>query len=99
LVYRHFCKSEIRFVKFSWCEVVDVEPVVVPGVCFGLLHLFRQFAVAKLGIATELYIVAALNDRLALAKDREMAVMAIPNSELLGCTNEHKVMAVSHKDA
>lgn len=38
-------ESKILGFEFVGSKIVDVEPVVVPGSCFGLLHLLYQLGV------------------------------------------------------
>ena len=77
-------KCIVLLLELFRSEVVDIEPVVVPRVQFGLFHLlFEGFVGEFFGVAHEREIGAALDDGLAFAEDCELAVETVPDSELL----------------
>lgn len=78
-------------------EVVDLRPVVVEHRHLGLPELLVQFDVAESAEVRELDVVRALDDRLAVAVQAHLEVLAVAHSELLGGADEPDVRAVPDK--
>jgi len=64
-----------------------------------LNHLRFHLFISHLRKTGDGNITAALNDRLTLAKDGEIAVETISDSKLLGGTYDVNMLAVPDKDA
>jgi hypothetical protein len=84
--------------KLIWCEIVDIEPIVIPWDCLGIFHLLFKFFIGELGVVADVYVVTALYDGLALAEDGEITVETISDSKLLAGTDYVKKFAVPYED-
>lgn len=71
-------KVIVDFVELLRREIIDIEPIVIPRVCLGLLHLRLKFLICYLREARKGDVITAFDDRLTLTKNSEIARNAIP---------------------
>lgn len=80
-------------------EVVDVPPVVVPHRKFHDFELLSQAFVADVGKAVELDALAAFNDGLAFAPERDATIFAAAHSKLSAAADDCAASAVADEYA
>lgn len=71
-------ESMIDFIELLWSEIIDIEPIVIPGVGLCLLHLVIKLLIGYLRKARESDIVAAFDNGLTLTEDGEVARNTVP---------------------
>ena len=98
LLLLHGLEMEVGLIELVGSEIIDIEPIIIPGCRLGLLHLLLQLLIRKLGIVAEADIVAALNNGLTFAEYCKMTVEAVPHSELLSGADHIEVFTISDED-
>lgn len=68
----------IDSIELLWSEIIDIEPIVIPGVGLCFLHLGLQLLIGYFREAREGDIIAAFDNGLALTEDGEAAGNAVP---------------------
>lgn len=66
-------KAMVDFVEFFRCKIIDIEPIIIPRICLGLLHLRLKLIVCNLREARKGDIITALDDRLTLTENSKIA--------------------------
>ena len=68
----------IDLVELLRREVIDIEPIVIPGICLCLPHLRLKLLICYLRVARKGDIVTAFDDGLTLTEDGEVTGNAVP---------------------
>ena len=84
------CKLKLRI------EVKNITPGVIPSIYICLLQLFFEFLIGS-SKAPETYSYRTLNDRLRLAHEQNLQILAIPDSILTTSYDEFAIGAISNE--
>ncbi len=99
LFFFHAFELEIDPIELVGGKIINIEPIIIPGSGLCFLHLVLKLLVGELRVVAETDIVAAFDYGLAFAEYGKVAVKTVPYSELLSCTHNIQVLAVSDEDA